>query len=693
MFYSQYILAKRGPLGTIWIAAHLDRRLRKQQITETDVAIAVRACPTSSFLLRARPRRGTGASCRGRSSRGLRPDLTHAHTTPHPLPETRTPSLTESIISPDAPLALRLSGQLMLGVVRVYSRKVNYLFQDCSEALVKIKQAFTRDKDVDLAEGAETAPLNTITLPENYDDLELFFEPGGAASAASAAAAAAAEDITLDAEFAGGFAGAGSSFEEQYAYDDRIHGDVDDDFIVDEMDPGFHPSAGYRTPGAPPRGWDGFGETNAGDVADVRLEDYDEAPQTSAGDSGDGFGGDGGGDDDGDEMDIAPLPLDDDLEDENGVRGTVVGFKTPPVSAAEKSAKIAEGKENAPHTGSTVVLEWGKTAQKAARPEHTLKRARSRARQTTMKLKFDAATILDRDAVSRAIRDASDITETRAPGVTRKMADLADDDRPFGADEERDERGNATLGYYRDAHGGAPPPEAPADARAAVRGGSGMRDPILGHRASRRWLEARAGCVRALWARAGERRGAGFARDAHARGRKDARGSVRGSVAGDAEDVARVVDFDAGLDDDGDFGGGFHDDGDFGDAAGDADADAFTPGAGRLSAARAASEALGSEPPTPAGAPSGHVDWSTATKRMLADVAPKLAGGKTVSVSDMTSRRDERNKKTKVSRSEAARIFYQVLVLKTHGFVDLEQKRAYGDIDVVAGPKMVEAES
>ena len=63
----------------------------------------------------------------------------------------------------------------MLGVVRVYSRKVNYLFQDCSEALVKIKQAFTRYKDVDLPEGAETAPLNTITLPENYDDLELFF--------------------------------------------------------------------------------------------------------------------------------------------------------------------------------------------------------------------------------------------------------------------------------------------------------------------------------------------------------------------------------------------------------------------------------------------------------------------------------------------------------------------------------------
>ena len=376
----------------------------------------------------------------------------------------------------------------MLGVVRVYSRKVNYLFQDCSEALVKIKQAFTRDKDVDLAEGAETAPLNTITLPENYDDLELFFEPDGAAS--RDAAAANAEDITLDAEFAGpGGAFASASFEEQYAYDDRIHGDVDDDFIVDEMDPGFHPSAGYRTPGAPRYA----ATTNAGDVADVRLEDYDEAgADASAGDSGDGFGGDGEhdspkGSPNGDETDIAPLPLDDDLEDENGVRGTVVGFKTPPVSANDKArgAKIAEGKENAPHTGSTVVLEWGKTAQKAARPEPA-KRARSRARQTTMKLKFDAATILDRDAVSRAIRDASDITKTRAPGAVRKMADLADDDRPFGADEERDEAGHATLGYYRDAHGVAPPPETPAEARAAVRGALGGRDPLMGHRASRR---------------------------------------------------------------------------------------------------------------------------------------------------------------------------------------------------------------
>ena len=37
------------------------------------------------------------------------------------------------------PMALRLSGQLLLGVVRIYSRKARYLLDDCQEALSKIK--------------------------------------------------------------------------------------------------------------------------------------------------------------------------------------------------------------------------------------------------------------------------------------------------------------------------------------------------------------------------------------------------------------------------------------------------------------------------------------------------------------------------------------------------------------------------
>lgn len=62
----------------------------------------------------------------------------------------------ENILSPSAPLALRVSGHLMLGVVRIYSRKVKYLMLDCTEAMWKIKLAF-RPGDVDLTEGAVTA--------------------------------------------------------------------------------------------------------------------------------------------------------------------------------------------------------------------------------------------------------------------------------------------------------------------------------------------------------------------------------------------------------------------------------------------------------------------------------------------------------------------------------------------------------
>ncbi|XP_076892409.1 sister chromatid cohesion 1 protein 4-like isoform X2 [Bidens hawaiensis] len=121
MFYSQFILAKKGPLGTIWIAAHLERKLRKNQVADTDIGVSV-----------------------------------------------------DSILFPEMPITLRLSSHLLLGVVRIYSKKVNYLFDDCSEALLKVKQAF-RSTAVDLPPEESTAPYHSITLPETFDldDFEL----------------------------------------------------------------------------------------------------------------------------------------------------------------------------------------------------------------------------------------------------------------------------------------------------------------------------------------------------------------------------------------------------------------------------------------------------------------------------------------------------------------------------------------
>ena len=51
MFYSTQILAKKGPLGTIWIAAHLDRRLKRHQVFEANIAISVGAFLDSLRLL------------------------------------------------------------------------------------------------------------------------------------------------------------------------------------------------------------------------------------------------------------------------------------------------------------------------------------------------------------------------------------------------------------------------------------------------------------------------------------------------------------------------------------------------------------------------------------------------------------------------------------------------------------------
>eukprot|EP00029_Vermamoeba_vermiformis_P009284 TRINITY_DN4580_c0_g1_i1.p1 TRINITY_DN4580_c0_g1~~TRINITY_DN4580_c0_g1_i1.p1 ORF type:complete len:508 (+),score=133.45 TRINITY_DN4580_c0_g1_i1:43-1566(+) len=110
MFYEQMVLAKKGPLGKVWLAAHWEKKLTKAQIKETNIVDTVK-----------------------------------------------------KITNPKAPMALRLSGHLLLGVVRIYHKKVQFLYTDCSEALVKIKMAF-RPGVVDMEE--TVANLNAITLPD-----------------------------------------------------------------------------------------------------------------------------------------------------------------------------------------------------------------------------------------------------------------------------------------------------------------------------------------------------------------------------------------------------------------------------------------------------------------------------------------------------------------------------------------------
>ncbi|KAF8543836.1 Rec8 like protein-domain-containing protein [Trichophaea hybrida] len=120
MFYSETLLSKTGPLARVWLSANLERKLSKTHILQSNIETSVGA-----------------------------------------------------IVGQDqAPMALRLSGQLLLGVVRIYSRKARYLLEDCNEALMKIKMAF-RPGNVDLPAGAISHSTAQLTLPDVITELDL----------------------------------------------------------------------------------------------------------------------------------------------------------------------------------------------------------------------------------------------------------------------------------------------------------------------------------------------------------------------------------------------------------------------------------------------------------------------------------------------------------------------------------------
>ena len=87
MFYSETLLAKTGPLARVWLAANLEKKLDKRGVLQQNIESSVKTI----------------------------------------------------IDSGQAPIALRLSGQLLLGVVRIYRRKTGYLLDDANEVQLKLR--------------------------------------------------------------------------------------------------------------------------------------------------------------------------------------------------------------------------------------------------------------------------------------------------------------------------------------------------------------------------------------------------------------------------------------------------------------------------------------------------------------------------------------------------------------------------
>ncbi|KAF4070524.1 hypothetical protein AMELA_G00286320 [Ameiurus melas] len=116
--FTQLFTSKRGPLARIWLAAHWEKKITKAHVFECNLEATV-----------------------------------------------------EDIISPQIKIGLRTSGHLLLGVVRIYSKKAKYLLADCNDAVVKIRVAF-RPGQLDLPEEGMEAMVKAITLPEDFNDFE-----------------------------------------------------------------------------------------------------------------------------------------------------------------------------------------------------------------------------------------------------------------------------------------------------------------------------------------------------------------------------------------------------------------------------------------------------------------------------------------------------------------------------------------
>ncbi|KAI5346926.1 hypothetical protein L3X38_014805 [Prunus dulcis] len=123
MFYSHQLLARKASLGQIWMAATMHAKINRRKLDKLDI---IKIC--------------------------------------------------EEILNPSVPMALRLSGILMGGVVIVYERKVKLLYDDVTRLLVEINEAWKAKSVADptvLPKGKSQARKEAVTLPENEDiDIE-----------------------------------------------------------------------------------------------------------------------------------------------------------------------------------------------------------------------------------------------------------------------------------------------------------------------------------------------------------------------------------------------------------------------------------------------------------------------------------------------------------------------------------------
>lgn len=120
MFYAAQIISRDGPLHLVWIASYLESRLKKGDVEKVNIPWSVEQVE----------------------------EFVGSH-----------------------PLALRYTGPMLYGIVRIHDRKVKYLLQDANHAQAQLRALGTPGKIehmhaavVDLPADANKAPFGAITL-------------------------------------------------------------------------------------------------------------------------------------------------------------------------------------------------------------------------------------------------------------------------------------------------------------------------------------------------------------------------------------------------------------------------------------------------------------------------------------------------------------------------------------------------
>lgn len=145
-------MTRQGPLAHVWLAANYDKKLSKHQLLGADLV------RTSELIM----------------NQGI-----------HQL---KTTDEEDAEGMNGAAITLRVSGHLILGVVRIYSRKTKYLLDDVNEVLFKLKNAFKYNSGVNVGQGSNrstvtAAPqkimlsdLSSVTLKDRVTEFDLLYQ-------------------------------------------------------------------------------------------------------------------------------------------------------------------------------------------------------------------------------------------------------------------------------------------------------------------------------------------------------------------------------------------------------------------------------------------------------------------------------------------------------------------------------------